>query len=1170
MTRGQVWPRLESAMPTAAKPQFTVEQQAALTPQDRSVSLAAGAGCGKTFVLTERFISRLDPRLFEPPAELHELVAITFTDAAAREMRDRVRRRCRQRLEQESDPAEQRSWRRLLRSLDTARISTIHSFCATLIRNHAVELGLDPQFEQLDQSGADLLRSRTLDDRLRQMLLARDERVIQLATRFNLRRLRGHLAELLGENLAPVIERWNGKSPGDLIAAWKQHFQDKSRSLIIADFLYSEPVQTVRGICESRTSTPPDLCALFDRLLALMTELQDSIEPVKLLSELRKLAKVQGPARAKNWADSSDYACFRDACEQLRKLIDKSALNRPWDEEHLLETAETGLMLLDVAADVASCYQLAKQQRGVLEFDDLIQKAHELLTDPRYEGARKQLSKGVRLLLVDEFQDTDPLQESIVQALCGDGWQEHGLFVVGDFKQSIYRFRGAEPEVSRSFRNSLPSDGRLSLTTNFRSQGAILDFVNALFCDSFQGEFEPLRPQRPQLTPVPSVEFLWAFSDGCDDDDTIPDHLGGVKRDRYLEARFIAKRLAELIDSGQPLIVDQETNQLRPARQGDITILLRALSDVQFYETALREQGLNYYLAGGHAFYAQQEIYDILHLLRAVVSMADELSLAGALRSPLFALTDETLFWLVNHKGSLNAALRFESLPKQLDAEERTKVAHARNVIEQLRQAKDTMLVAELLTLAINLTGYDAILLTEFLGERKFANLQKLVEQARTLDRLNPGDLSGFVSQLAEYVARAPKEPLAATSAIGDAIRIMTIHNAKGLEFPLVVLPDLNRKGKGPDQKPVMDESLGPLVPAKAEDKTCVGWNLWELRERHEDQLEMLRLLYVGCTRAADYLILSSSLKDPHKPASHWLKFLNERFDLVTGACRADLPPGYPAPSIRVSTQEPASSREPLPRSSGGNLDKLVEKTQSLAVRGKGVVPPGVAAQPTCTQARRRFSFSRLSGLLETEEPRSETEIATLPQSPLDPTGFGILVHALLERLPLDNPGQAAKLCEFLAPQLLEAPTEEFIREAAAIVQQFVEGPRAQEIKAAKCQLREPEFILPWRHAGEHYLHGFIDMLYQDAAGDWHLLDYKSNQCTAEGVSAQAAQYEMQMFVYTLACEQAVGKRPVEATICFLRPGVEHSFNWSPERESQLRLKLNDAIHRLLHGEVAE
>jgi ATP-dependent helicase/nuclease subunit A len=1157
-------------MPAAAKKmKLTAEQSAALSAHDRSVSLAAGAGCGKTFVLTERFLLYLDPQVLEPMAELHELVAITFTDAAAREMRDRIRKRCYERLAAAKNPDEQQSWRRLLRSLDSARISTIHSFCATLLRTHAVEAQLDPQFEQLDQAGADLLRLRTLDDRLRELLLERDERLINLATRFSLSGLREHLVDLLGENLSPVTEKWLNKTPNDLIRAWKDYFNTTTRKAVIGDFLGSDSVKTVKELCRTAAAASPELPVLLNRLKQIFAELPKSTDPAALMAELHELARVnKGPATKKNWSDESQFAAFRDACEKIRDSIKKSILDRPWNEAELQETAQVGLDLLALAADVSNCYQLAKQQLNVLEFDDLIQKAHQLLTDPRFANVQRDLAKSTRLLLVDEFQDTDPIQVELVQAFCGKDWQKQGLFVVGDFKQSIYRFRGAKPKVSKEFRDSLPQNSQLSLTTNFRSQGAILDFVNALFHGSFEGDFDPLHPTRTQQTPQPSIEFLWAPSDTVTDDKSIPEHYRGTQRKRYLEARFIAKRLAELIDSQQPLIVDN--GQLRPLLPGDIAILLRSLSDVQVYEAALREQGFEYYLAGGHAFYAQQEIHDILHLLRSVVSVADELSLAGALRSPLFALTDETLFWLVSHAGSLNAAIFGESLPEELSADDRAKVIRAGNVLNQLRLLKDKLLVSELLTKAIELTGYDAVLLAEFLGDRKLANLHKLIEQARTLDRLNPGDVDGFVTQLSEFVTRAPKEPVATTSVSGDVVRIMTIHNAKGLEFPLVVVPDLERKSPGVDSGPVMDVQLGPLVKSNSDDKVLTGWDLYQYVERREDQEEMLRLLYVACTRAADFLILSSSLADPHKPASEWLKFLGERFDLTDGTLLATLPPDYNTPQIRVITAEPDSDRKPAARTRSGDLKKLLEKTAALVKEGSGPMTTAVAAIPPNSQSRRRFSFSRLQGELIDEDEPIEIDIENMNPSEVDPLGFGTLIHDLLEQSPASaSRDEVEKLCRLLAPHHLPDAAANTLQEAVTLVQNFLGSPRAKQLAESQCILREVEFILPWPDADSgRYLHGFIDCLYQDAAGDWHLIDYKSNQVTAEGVPNASRKYEMQMHVYALAAERALGRRPVEQTVCFLRPGVEHTFNWNTADTKSIDTKIDQAISKLLAGDT--
>ncbi len=1155
--------------PQSSNLKYTTEQQAALTAHDRSVSLAAGAGCGKTFVLTERFLSHLDPRILEPTAELSELVAITFTDAAAREMRDRIRRRCFERLAESTDASEQQAWRRLLRTLDAAQISTIHSFCGRLLRSHAVEARLDPSFEQLDQSSADMLRLRTLDDRLRQLLLARDERLIQLATRFKLSGLREHLARLVGQEATEAAQRWRSATPADLIATWKNFLRTTIAPRATDEFLAQDAVRQLVEICRSPQTAVPALRSLCDQLLELFTSLPASTDPQKQLVEIRQLARVQGnAAKQANWADKSAFETFRDTCKEVRDWIDKSILFRPWNGEHLEEAARTGLDLLELAADVTDCFELAKQRQNVLEFDDLMIRAHQLLTDPANAALQRRLIQNTKLLLVDEFQDTDPLQVKIVQAFCGPHWADKGLFVVGDFKQSIYRFRGAEPRVSQDLQQTLPDSSRLSLTTNFRSQGAVLDFVNALFCDAFEEKYEPLRPLRPQQTPTPAVELLWAPTDSPEDT-TIPIHYRGSGRARYLEARFIAQRLAELIDSREPLVVgakheDSLSGKLRAMRPGDIAILLRSLSDVAIYESALREQGLEYYLTGGHAFYAQQEIFDVLHLLRAVVSVADELSLAGALRSPLFSLADETLYWLVNESGSLHAGLFAESLPPELTEGERSKVAHAARVIHELRQTKDRLLIAELLTLAVELTGYDAVLLTEFLGERKLANLLKLIEQARTLDRTSPGDLSGFVLQLSQFVTRA-KEAVAVTAA-GDVVRIMTIHQAKGLEFPVVVIPDLERRPPPEAKLPVFHPELGPLVASQ--DKTCVGWNLIQFVERQEEQAEKVRLLYVACTRAADYLILSSSLSDPSRPRSDWLKFIGERFDLTTGKCLATLPAGFQTPIVRVITSEPESQRPAASRSRGADLVSLVDKSRQLAQTNPGVIPELVAPISTRQDTRRRYSFSRMSGKLVRRTDQAKLQTPEGVAEELDPRGLGTLVHAVVERIRFKpNPPSITEvrdLCDFLAPQHLDWQAGQAAEQAAKMIGQFLQGDRARQLGSATCLLREVEFLFSRESdssiSPRRYLHGFMDCLYQDPQGDWHLLDYKSNHIVAAGVPELARGYELQMFVYSRACEKTLGGWPVESVLCFLQPGIEVSFRWNDDQRRQLEADIDRGL----------
>ena len=1191
----------------SAETQLTAEQRAALNAHDRSVSLAAGAGCGKTFVLTERFLSYLDPRVLEPSSELPELVAITFTDAAAREMRERIRSRCYERLQETESPDEQQAWRKLIRAMDEARISTIHSFCGALLRSYAAEAGVDPHFDLLSGPATELLRLQTLDNRLRQLLLDRDERLIQLATHFGLQNLRDIVAYLLGGSSQSVLEKWRHATASQLVATWQKYHAEQIVPAAIAIFLEGEPVRLLGRLCETSQVSKEPLQKRFQQILEQLASLPNCESPEGVLGSLRDLAKVRGVSTKKDWHNEDEFAEYRDACTAVRKTIDRSILRLPLVKEHLEETASVGLDLLELVADVSGCYERIKQERNVLEFDDLLAKAYRLLTSEQVPAVRENLNKTMRLLMVDEFQDTDPLQVAIVQALRGAAWAEEGLFVVGDFKQSIYRFRGADPQVSSQLRASLPAEGRLSLTTNFRSQPAILDFVNGLFHDAFEETYEPLVAHRPQLTPTPAVEFMWAScqegpGSGAEAATKEPfSHLSPSQADRSEEARFIARRLSQMLDSGAELVVDNDSGHPRPLQLGDIALLMRSLSDVNIYEEALREYGLDYYLAGGHAFYAQQEIHDVLHLLRAIASPADDLSLTGALRSPLFSLEDETLFWLAASHTSVSSGLFSGDPIDQLSARERAKVKRAAAAIHDLRQIKDQVLVAELLSTAIARTAYDATLLGEFLGERKLANVQKLLEQARALDRTNPGDLDGFITQLSEFVVRTPKEPLAASRAESDVIRIMTIHYAKGLEFPLVVVPDLSRKAPPTLRRPVFDQQLGPLAAPPTDGKKetcCTGWNIFQFMEQQQELAERKRLFYVACTRAADHLILSSSMKDLEKdlerPPSDWLKHLGERFSLRSGRLRADLPQGYATPEILVTTTAPQTERKPVSRSRGVDLHKLVEKTRSLANAEQGLVPQTVAPIRADAGARKHFSFSQLSGQLVTDAdpaPLSigDSGVALGPDPPsfdfthplaldplalgLDPRGLGTLVHAVLERIDFRKPEEVRELCDTLALLHLEEDWQLAAASAAEMVQQFLASSRAAAMVQAQVQRREVEYLMPWPlHASSpegRYLHGFMDCLYQDGSGGWHVVDYKSNQVAAAGVPEAAAPYALQMFVYALACERALGVAPVETVLYFLKPGVEYHLQWDAETRTQFTDRLDRAIESQLVSQVS-
>jgi ATP-dependent helicase/nuclease subunit A len=1202
---------------------LTDQQRRAVTARGVSVALAAGAGCGKTFVLTERFLKELEPddkraEGRDRRSRLSQLVAITFTERAAREMRKRIRAACRQRL-RECPERQADYWLALVRELDSARISTIHSFCGSLLRAHAVEAGIDPRFRVLDGAQASTLLFELTDDVLRTLLADRDEAAMSLVTRFSLDRLREMIARLLAARQEIDWALWQSETPEGLVKRWEDFWRrdtlprllrriaDSADAKTLIDLARRYPpdhpvmrqrcdflIEQFSRLCGAGVSPAAEIAgetpALRDVSCAGETPALRDVNcagetpaPQELLAAIRENAKVQGGGTAKHWANKDVYEQFKDAAKRLREHIDRVKPQMQFDAAAARPAAEAALRTVALASDVAEQYEREKRDLRVLDFDDLLICVRELLVRPDRGELRKRLAGQIRLLLVDEFQDTDPLQVELVKALCDNDYLRGKLFFVGDFKQSIYRFRGADPGV---FDRLAKEVGELPLSLNFRSQPAILEFVNELFvgCGDLGPEYEPLRPSRPQVSPRPAVEFLWANPLGTEvpsprdsDSPSLPSPLSSLpsplddmgRRERLLriEADWIARRIRGLIDSGKNIVWDEEagkkreTASVRPAKQGDFALLFRALTNVEYYEEALRRYGIDYYLVGGHAFYAQQEIYDLLNLLRTINSPSDEVSLAGVLRSPMFALHDETLFWLSRHPEGLAAGLQAGALPKELDQQQRQRAEFAAGVLGDLRAVKDRLPVARLIQEAMERTGYDAMLLAEFMGERKLANLQKLVEQARSFDRAGIFTLSDFITQLSEFVARQPDEALAATQPeLADVVKLMTIHQSKGLEFPIVIVPDVGRPRRVAGPSIAFFPELGPVL----KDKTATtGYDLLMAARNDEDQAELSRLLYVAITRAADYLILSAGVEQPGDAVGPWMELVGRRFNLITGAVEEGgrgkgergnpEDGGRPSCHVRVTTVEPSIQSKPVDLRHRRDLMKIVEKAQQMAAEGQGRQPRYLTPVLPDATARRQYSFSRLTGKLHarTAGIREGTPTGDPSAEPaIDACGLGTLVHAVLEEIDFANPDDVAERVRRLAEQHLSGDgrqQEESL--AVKMIERFAASPRAAQLAGAKKVFRELEFLLAWP-PGEsrpdgRYLQGFIDCLYRDANGGWRLIDYKTNQVTAETLPAKAAPYQMQMLVYALAAETILKCPPAELLLCFLRPGLEYHFDWN-------------------------
>lgn len=1058
-------------------PPLTGEQSRPLAVDGASVALDAGAGCGKTTVLTARFLGDLEGEGRQP---LRSIVALTFTVKAARELRQRIRDRCRDELAAGAF-ADAAGWRSLLRGLEAAPIGTFHEFCGHWLRRHAVEAGIDPDFTIFDASIAGAIRDEVLGRCLREWLAACDPDLIELAVEFSLARVREALALLASRRAIGDLDPWADRSADEIIGKWQVAWEEEGRAARLQKL-----AQAARRCVAFLADNDCDHPRMRERRAALLERLPGVLEPSgpefsTWLGEIKEQARVQGGGGKDAWANEEVYDQVKRHLEELRKEIDDFVKKARWDEDATREAAEFGRRLARLATRFQRAFAAAKRARGGLDFDDLLIATRDLLrARPDLAG----IATGGRIsrLLVDEFQDTDEVQGEILRRLVGGEFAEGRLFLVGDFKQSIYRFRGAEPLIFQRFRDEFPAQGHHALTENFRSVPAILDFVNALFEGAFPGRPKRLVPGPKGFEPddQPAVEFLWAAEDEAEGEGDEKSRLQAHDR-RKTEARWIARRLRQRLDAGA-LIRDPRTRERRPAHAGDVALLFRAMTDVGPYESALAEEGFDYHVIGGSAFYMQQEVHDLINVLSVVEDPLDDVAMVGALRSPFFCVSDDGLYWLATARsGELPEGLRSADAIDELSTSDRTYAVRARDLLDRWRDLKDRVPIATLVDRVLDESGYEAALLGEYLGARKRANARKLVRMARQFDQEGGFTVADFVARLRDDLRKPPREEQASTTdESGTSVRLMTIHQAKGLEFPIVVLPDLNRKPVGSRDFVAFHPGLGPLVrlsrdpePGDEADSEgtgqSLGWLTYQSIDRRDEDDEALRLLYVATTRARDVLILSAGLGPAEKAASPAMALLDSRFDRTDGTCRVPLPDDWAVPSVLVTRECPPRFETARHEGAGRpDLPDVAKTIVAASVSAKSPLPPS------------------------SHRPRRPRYVDLDPAHGLSPTLARLdrLIHALLAdprllvvRDKARAVAQAARGQQPAAPARLVAAAMDRLRPWIDVERGF--GRAMAEASAID---RGIPWMIGWppQAPDRTVFQGKIDLLYRDRQDDWN------------------------------------------------------------------------------------
>jgi ATP-dependent helicase/nuclease subunit A len=925
---------------------FTPQQHAAIS-LDGNLVVTAGAGSGKTRVLVERYLrllaniplSHTTPEATSPPfaGDIASLLAITFTDKAAREMRDRVRATV-EKQARTAPLSERMVWEERRASVESARIGTIHSFCAMLLRDHPAETNLDPCFTTLDEVESLLLLTECVDD----ILSASLQEQFTLFTEFSPEELHTMLLEMVrgGSGVRDALAAL--PSSGDALQAMWRSRLVQVQAMVVEDMVNTPAWRHAATALASLAVNAPTQ----DRIGEQVSNLANWLSTTQFTSEgetwqmpdftpLQSL-DLRGGSK-KNWGSAEDLAQAKDALRMVRDTYRAYAtlLTLVPDEELEARAARSVLELATLYTRASEHYAMRKRQQDALDFDDLIHTTRHLLEN--HPAVRSRWQAELRSVLVDEFQDTDEDQRAIIYALTEMGTSaafaaeslpvaahvadnDHpapSLFVVGDGKQSIYRFRGADVSVFRSVQQDIVANGgeAVSLSTSFRTHPALLEWINkttaAIFARTrplqpYETVFEPLQPFRPAAPHQRCVELhiivggqerteevgAEGQADGAQEQET-PD-----RRER--EAQVIAGRIKALVSGAEgELVYDVHEQRWRVPKYGDFALLFRASTAFEHYEHAFRETGIPYLTTAGRGYYGRKEVQDLINLLYVLNDPMDELSLVGVLRSSLFALDDATIIRLrfANPRSLWDALMMSEQLelaacPADTTDEERSSVAvpsplaFARETLRELSAIRGKMTVVELLRAALEKTGYLATISGLYDGDRRRVNVEKLIEAARKSAQAGLSDFSLYLERLLQMEPREGEAPLEAEG----VVRLMTVHRSKGLEFPVVVLPDLARRPPPPREKWIARSASGVAVRLRSQTgewQKPLAYHLAEYEEQRMEQAERERLLYVALTRAQDYLLLSG-------PAAQ--KSTNDWFSSIMTALGSPWEEGGPVP----------------------------------------------------------------------------------------------------------------------------------------------------------------------------------------------------------------------------------------------------------------------------------
>lgn len=992
------------------------------TGQD--VCVVAGPGSGKTSVLIERFTWLVQERGVDP----NRILAITFTEKAATEIKERMVRAFAHAPE-------------IREQIERAYVSTIHGFCARLLRENAITAGIDPEFQVLEQSFK-LLR-QVADEVLETTYETQPERMRRFLRSLAVSEKESQWVPDLAGSLITIYEtmRIAGTEIREARLVADPVPYEALRNLLAP--VLAEPYKTLKDIHADYLDWCREVMSL-------------PLEPTRRWFQLLATANFNKTQLPKG----SIARETQDAVRETAALLRAHLLIAHYSDERDL--------IIESLEGIDALYRQRKREQSAMDFDDLEEFAIRLLEfDPELQ---QRVRNGFDHILMDELQDTNPLQWKLMGLIR----RPDSFFAVGDINQSIFGFRYADPELFARYRRALEEKGKQidELRANYRSRPELLSIVNRTFDGPARGiEAHELTSGRDDFAQSlePTTEAIV----------TCGENTEAAER---IESLWVARRICELI--GQ-------------YRYRDIVILTRANVALGELQRALDDYGVPSLVLGGMTFYETREVRDLILLLTVLVNPRDEIALAGLLRSPLFGVSDEDLL-LLSNGGSLYDGL-LQRPP-----------AHW-GVVEELRALRNSVSPDQLLRRVLDDSDYES-----GLSSRGRANVEKFLAALRTRHQKQPGALR----EALEFIREAAPEAEAPPTDFGDAVRLMTIHKSKGLEFPVVFLPFLHRdRGTG---TPIIGYTHPHGLGVKWRDPATRKGVADIAHQRNTDHAgawqsgEENRLLYVGMTRAKSHMLLSYSVTAKRK-GGPWAQLTSQRLAVPSSITNEVIERNETGIRVLTADKAPHAIPAPPPDAAIPALISLKPSPEQDQLDSTA----SITDISVFSQCPRKYYLSRYIGW--DAGPRALFDIEDTPHADageLEASEVGTQVHRILAGLPVDSPSS----------------------EAVELADRFSTSALARRALRASRKEHEYDFIISVEGL---VLRGQIDLWFEHNR-ELVLVDYKTDRVRKPIHPGRVNAYALQLQLYALALEKIAGRPVTSAYLHFLRPDEVIEADLSP------------------------